>query len=319
MSLSMIGPTTLHSALTEFARQNNFRGKGPLSVALFVTETASRGLPLDPERLVTVGARGGGQVAGLGKDPIQRILARHGIVQMLAAEGGRTSRGSLQNMRAYVAFLNSWFAEVGTVDFTEVERFWIAQVQLFFAGHPLKLRQQQGKSVHALLRDLISQAVERERQTSGNRYAGPVLQHLIGAKLDVRLGSGHVQHHGASTSDASTGRVGDFVLGSVAIHVTTHPALHVIGRCQENIAAGIRPILITLFDQVERARVLADERGILDALEIFAAEDFLASNLHELGAFEDSKRRDATEALIARYNEIVEEKETDPSLRIELD
>ena len=61
----------------------------------------SEGLPLDPDQLVT---KSGGQVRGLGQSQVQKILARHGIERVLAAEGGRTSRGSLGNMRAYVRF-----------------------------------------------------------------------------------------------------------------------------------------------------------------------------------------------------------------------
>src|ERR1700690_1931533 len=90
--------------LTAFTADKSFRGKGPLSVALVVTQHAkTMGLPLSPEALVT---EGGGQVLGLGKGAVQSILKRHGVDRVLAAEGGRTSRGSLGNMREYVAFLN---------------------------------------------------------------------------------------------------------------------------------------------------------------------------------------------------------------------
>jgi hypothetical protein len=90
--------------LTAFTADRAFRGKGPLSVALVITQHARKyGLPLDPEKLVT---EGGGQVLGLGKGAVQAILKKHGITRVLASEGGRTSRGSLNNMREYVAFLN---------------------------------------------------------------------------------------------------------------------------------------------------------------------------------------------------------------------
>src|SRR5260221_6654171 len=90
--------------LTTFAVSKAFSGKGPLCVALVVTEHARRhGLPLDPEKLLT---DRGGQVLGLGQSAVQAILNRHDIVKILAAEGGRTSRGSIDNMRAYVGLLN---------------------------------------------------------------------------------------------------------------------------------------------------------------------------------------------------------------------
>src|SRR5580704_14455686 len=108
--------------LSTFTTMYPFRGKGPLSVALVVTEHARKtGLPLDPEKLVT---EGGGQVLGLGKGAVQAILKRHGITRVLASEGGRTSRGSLNNMREYVGFLNALGAK-GPVDLYAIEAFWI--------------------------------------------------------------------------------------------------------------------------------------------------------------------------------------------------
>jgi len=81
-------------------------------------------LPLDADALLT---EGGGQVLGLGRGAVQAILNRHGITRVLAAEGGRTSRGSIGNMRDYVAFLNT-LARQGAVDLDAVEDFWIARV-----------------------------------------------------------------------------------------------------------------------------------------------------------------------------------------------
>ena len=93
------------------------KGKGPISVALVVTRHGKKlGMPLDPEALLT---DGGGQVMGLGKSAVQSILKDHGIDRVLAEEGGRTSRGSVGNMRKYVAFLNDLHAE-SPIDFNQV-------------------------------------------------------------------------------------------------------------------------------------------------------------------------------------------------------
>ena len=108
--------------LAAFTAEKAFRGKGAISVALIVTQYAkTMGLPLDPQKLVT---EGGGQVLGLGKGAVQAVLKRHGVDRVLAAEGGRTSRGSLNNMREYIAFLNGLEAQ-GAVDLEAVEAFWI--------------------------------------------------------------------------------------------------------------------------------------------------------------------------------------------------
>lgn len=116
--------------LAAFAAEKSFRGKGPLSVALVVTQHARKmGLPLDSEKLLT---EGGGQVLGLGKRAVQAILKRHGVARVLASEGGRTSRGSLNNMREYAALLND-LREQGPVDLDAIEAFWIERVHEFFA------------------------------------------------------------------------------------------------------------------------------------------------------------------------------------------
>ena len=50
--------------LTAFTADRAFRGKGPLSVALVITQHARKyGLPLDPEKLVTEGAGAAGVAA----------------------------------------------------------------------------------------------------------------------------------------------------------------------------------------------------------------------------------------------------------------
>jgi hypothetical protein len=165
--------------LAEFVATHSFRGKGPLSVALVVTQHARKlGLPLDPEKLLT---EGGGQVLGLGKGAVQAILKRHGIARVLASEGGRTSRGSLNNMREYVAFLN---ALKGKADLDSIEGFWIERVNEFFAGKPFKIKLDASRSLRTVVRDVIAQAVERQKErawhvlrwrrasTSGRREAG---------------------------------------------------------------------------------------------------------------------------------------------------
>jgi hypothetical protein len=307
----MAGP--LQQQLTNFATEKAFRGKGPLSMALVVTQQARKtGLPLDPEKLLT---ECGGQVLGLGRGAVQAILKRHNITRVLASEGGRTSRGSLNNMREYVAFLNGL---KGAVDLVAIEAFWIQKVREFFAGKPFKIKLDQSRSLRMVVRDVIAQAVERQKNSSGVYYAGAVLQHLVGAKLDCALGKGNFEHNGFSTADAPGGRLGDFVIGDVALHVTTSPAEAVIEKCRDNLNDGYRPIIVTLQRGLTVAEGLAGNVGLSDRIDIFEIEQFLALNLYELGKFGADGRKTALTDLVARYNEIVEEFETDPSLKIEL-
>lgn len=305
--------TDLLIALQDFNKERKFTRKGPLCVALVITQHAREGLPLNPNKLLT---QAGGQVLGLGRSAVQAVLERHGITRVLAAEGGRTSRGSISNMREYTAFLNN-LATGGTVDLDTVEAFWIERVHEFFSAKPFKIRLDASRGLRTLVRDMITQAVERQHNTPGMQYAGAVLQHLVGAKLDCALGTGNFEHNSFSTSDAQLGRNGDFFIGDVAIHVTTAPGEAVIERCRDNINNGHRPIIVTTARRLTVAEGLAENAGLGERIDVFEVEQFVALNLYELGKFAAEGRRIAVGDVVTRYNEIVEEVETDPSLKIE--
>jgi hypothetical protein len=199
----MTSSSNISKTLAEFIAEKKFRGQGPLCVALVITQHARKfGLPLDASKLLT---DGGGQVLGLGKGAVQSILARHDIKRVLAQEGGRTSRGSIGNMQAYVALLNELHT-LGTVDIDAIEAFWIGKVHDFFAGKPFKLRVDAARGLRAMVRDVIAQAQERRKTNPSVHYVGAVMQHLVGAKLDCALGIGQFAHNSFSTSDKAVAR-----------------------------------------------------------------------------------------------------------------
>jgi hypothetical protein len=306
----------LEQRLAAFVAAHKFRGKGPLSVALVVTQQARGllGLPLDADWLIT---EGGGQVLGLGKGAVQAVLHRHGIDKVLASEGGRTSRGSLNNMRAYVALLNELHT-LGPVDIDAVERFWIARVREFFAAKPFRIRLDASHGLKAVIADLLRQAEERQKATPGVHYVGAVMQHLVGAKLECLPGLSLIAHNSYSTADAPTQRGGDFQLGDVAVHVTTAPGEALIRKCQDNLAQGLRPLIVTGKKGLPVAEGLAGNAGLGERIDVFEIEQFLAAGLYESGLFTSAGRVSAVAAWVEHYNRIVEAAETDPSLKIEL-
>jgi hypothetical protein len=87
---------------------------------------------------------------------------------------------------------------------------------------------------------------------------------------------------------------------------------------RDNFNAGLRPVLVTLQRGVVVAEGLSANVGLAERIDIFEIEQFLALNLYELGKFAADGRRIAVSDLVNRYNEIVEDVETDPSLKIEL-
>ena len=87
----------LEARLETYRVEEKIRGKGAFAVVLYVSRLAcAKGLPLAASELLT---GQGGQVLGLGREPVQRVLADYGITQTLAEEGGRTSRGSIGIMQ----------------------------------------------------------------------------------------------------------------------------------------------------------------------------------------------------------------------------
>ena len=305
--------SALEQQLTKFRDEYAIRGKGPLCVALVVTRHAKDlGLPLDPAQLL---AESRGQVKGLGKAAVQGILKAHDISGILAHEGGRTSRGSVANMQAYVSFLNQ-LCQYRHVDLDDIEDWWVEQVREFFRGQPFLLHLDPGKSVRHVIQDLIGQADRRQSESGGLAVTGVLLQHLVGAKLAILIGNEVVQH-GASVADQSTGRIADFDLPETAIHVTTAPTEGLLRKCRANAESGRRPVIITIAEKVAFASTLALQEGIQDRVDVLDIEQFLAANLLEHSGFRSDKEPTAAR-LIDKYNEIVDSCETDPSLRIQL-
>jgi Domain of unknown function (DUF4928) len=205
-------------------------------------------------------------------------------------------------------------------DITEsiAKHFSFDRVRDFFAGKPFKFRVDASLSIRAAVRDLLLQARARQAEFPGSRYEGAVLQHLIGAKLELVLPANSINHHSASEADQAEGRAGDFVIGDVAIHATTHPGEALIRKCAANISAGLRPIIVTVPKQTAVADGLAEAADILDKLEVLDIEQFLASNLHERAFFQTKNRSAKTIELLTHYNRLIDSHETDPSLKINI-
>lgn len=302
-------------ALAAFDDQHIGLSKGSLSLVLILTRNAkSRAFPLERAEFVTAK---GGQVAGLGGPAVRKILNDHGVERILSSEGGRTSRGNMERMSAYVDVLNDLHAG-GQLDLDDAERYWVERALAYFDALPFTFKLDPSRSLRACVRDLLAQAVERQREVKGTMYAGAVMQHLVGAKLDV-ITKGEIAHHGFSVADAPSNRSGDFLIGDVAIHVTTAPGEALIRKCQGNLTSGLRPLIVTTEDGVGGAKALSKQAAVEDRLDVVEIEQFIATNVYEWSAFERDARSNTVKTVIDRYNAIVADCESDPSLRIEFE
>lgn len=306
---------TQRDALKVFDDQHIGLSKGSLSLALILTRNAkAKSFPLDKAEFVTAK---GGQVAGLGGPAVKKILGDHGVERILSNEGGRTSRGNMDRMSAYIDVLNA-LHDQGVLDLEDAESYWVERAQAYFDALPFTFRLDPARSLRACVRDLLAQAVARQREVTGTMYAGAVMQHLVGAKLDY-VTKGAIAHHGFSVADAPSNRSGDFLIGDVAVHVTTAPGEALIRKCQANLSTGLRPLIVTTEDGVGGAKALSKQAGVDDRLDVIEIEQFVATNVYEWSVFERDARPTAVQGIIERYNRIVGEVESDPSLRIEFE
>jgi hypothetical protein len=302
----------LEKALAAFDADHVGLSKGALSLVITLTRKAkSENFPLQPEKFKT---RGGGQVAGVGGGAVSRILKEHGIDRVLSSEGGRTSRGSIEKMEGYLRLLNEHHLK-GALDLDAVEAWWIQKILEFFDSKPFTFELDQARSLRSCVRELFAQAGQRQRETSGTMYVGALMQHLVGAKLDI-ISKANLSHHGFSVADAPSNRSSDFCLGDVAIHVTTAPTEGLMQKCQNNLSAGLRPLIVTTEDGIGGAKAFAKQAGLEDRVDVIEIEQFLATNIYEHSSFDPAARVATIKALIERYNVVVSETETDPSLRI---
>ena len=304
------------SFVNEFQAEYKTTTKGPLALLIQLTRIVrSKTFPLNADDFLTENK---GQVAGLGGSNLKKILSEHGINQTLAAEGGRTSRGNMGLMIKYVDFLNE-LNESEVIDLEALEAYWAEQIREYFRNQPFTLAADLSRTIGASLEELFEQARKRQKQNPGTQYLGAMLQHLVGAKLSLILPLDKFQIHGASVADMPTDRSGDFIINNTIIHCTTAPGEPLIQKCAANIRAGCLPVIITVFDRVKTAFDLVADAGLSGRVEVWDIQQFLSTNISEHSMFDGVARNAKLADIIEKYNAIITEVETDPSLRIEFE
>lgn len=153
---------------------------------------------------------------------------------------------------------------------------------------------------------------------SGN--PGAVLQHLVGAKLEVRFaGQGvEIQHHSSAAADVQTGRLGDFAVGSTVFHVTKSATDDHYRKAKQNADNGRRVYLLAPDAVLQGMKQFAEafEPGFTKKVDIFSIEQFVAQNLDELALFDRTEALRQLRLLLEKYNDLVEAHESDRSLKI---
>lgn len=286
-----------------------------MNAGLIVSQMVSGGLPIKDNRLFSEKKS---QVRGLSGTSIAKILENHGETRLFTREGGRTSRGTVHLANSFrdtlnsVNPLNSPSQDAAKLSFS-LEEFFTDCVRLdYFDKQRISVDLQPSKPVSVIVEDILRAASERS-----DKPTGAVLQHLVGAKLQLRFPNENIGLDQANAADMQTDREGDFQVGTTAFHVTVAPMEKLINRCNENKKAGYRPVILTLDRKVQAAKQMADNAGIAEGISVQSAEVFIGTNIEEIAIYDGDNIRQAVANLIHTYNHRIAAVEVDKSLMID--
>ena len=292
------------------------KARGSITAALVTVEHLRENYILSIDNHI---AEGRAQVRGLSPGSVAKILARYGETRKYLVEGGRTNRGSrravedlLESLKP-LALENLPHMERNEV-LNAVQMFLVERVVEYFNSRRLAPPYDPAASTWHSINQILHEAKE-----SGK--SGPVAQHLVGAKLQLRFPKLNIPNNPASAADQQTGRDGDFQIRDTAFHVTVAPSRdNLFDRVKENIQHGLRVYVIVPDDKVALARGYAEEQLLSQSFQIAvcAIEDFVAQNIDELSLFAKGQLLTGFKALLHEFNRRVDEVETDKSVLIEI-
>ena len=281
---------------------------------LHLVECFRVAFPLSSEDFAS---RRASQVKGLSGPSGDRIIARFlKGMSSIGTEAGRTSRGTLPAVGLLADRLNG-IAEARSL--TPRQRARAAdEMQRWLIENPIKAYFQRQKLAPSLdpRRATAANVVSILSAARERNQAGPVAQHVVGAKLALRFPDMSIENFGYSAADAAGKRPGDFVVNRAVFHVTMAPSMLVLRKCKRNIRDGYRPLLLVPEDRKAGTTQMAESMGLGPEIGILAIEAFVGQNLEEIAEFQEFGR--LLRRLLEIYNDRVAQAEPDPSLLIEI-
>ena len=286
--------------------------KGTIAAALVVLEHLKSECILDLE---AHRAPGGSQIKGASGQAVKRILQRFGEKRPFAKEGGRTNRGGPGDIKPLLdalkqARFDNCAAEERNNILDEFQRILVGKVIEFHNKERIKLVYESSKTTWQTVQSLLAQARETGKE-------GPLAQHLVGAKLELRFPKIEIGNESYSTADDQLGRPGDFCIGDTAFHVTVAPMPALYQKCQKNVDDGFRVYLLVPDRTLNGARQNAD-LILPGKIAVESIESFVSQNIEELCDFSKQKLGAGFRQLIETYNKRVDVCEIDKSMLIEL-
>jgi len=308
----MPNSTALDKALDTWLSSCTRQGKisrNTVAVGIVILDHLRERCPLERDQILSAG----GEITG-SRASLPRILSKYEIPEKYLKEV--TTRQAHQDGQRLLEAL-AYGESLATFSAKDREQAILAAIH--------RLRQ---IAFEWLGRQHLRVACDRQNSPSAwvdsileearNRSGGKVEQHLVGAKLEQRHPELEIANFPGHASDAVTGRAGDFSVGNTCYHVTATPSRAVIKKAASNLTGGLFPVLLVPRDQVDKARHLAEDQGIIARITIIAIEEFIAQNIIEMSGGQQDQFTATLKVIIEKYNRRLEEAETDMSLKIEL-
>ncbi len=285
--------------------------RGLVAVSLTMLENLKSNFNLDPGDHLT---EKGGQVRGLGGPKLSKILQTFGEARVYLAEGGRTSRGSIQNMTALLTFLGRLHFpsdEVGRIEtLSSFQSIVFEKVREYFLRKRIDFVFDANSSTCEQIRLIFSEADRRNRKAA-------VMQYLVGAKLALRFPAITIRNSGFTSADQQAGERGDFQVNDTVFHVTESPSPGLLKKCLDDLNKGLSCYVVVPKHYVESTRIEYDRAGA-GAATIVNVEAFISQNLDEIAEFSRKKWRQEFRDLLDLYNKRVAGVESDSSILIEI-
>ena len=164
--------------------------------------------PLD---IINYKTKNGDQIRSQETQP-KKVFIDIGATVGFGSMAGRTNKTNLSYAIPFIDALNDFYIKRGIRPrFDYLLLIWIFRVLQFYARTPIDLTFDPKLALREFIRILLEALRKRDRDLgSGKKLAGLVLQHLVGAKLELAVeGTGVIiDHHPAFQSDAQYGRKG---------------------------------------------------------------------------------------------------------------
>lgn len=255
---------------------------------------------------------------------IAKVLQNHGhadlVPQATHGEMGRTSTGTKVAGLEFIKLVRSALNVIS--DEAEKEEQGDNLVAFLYARvfHLLTLYRELGGIdipfvASESIATFISQLLDAHQTNPG-----AVLQHLVGAKLEIRFANQplEINHNSSSSADVQTGRRGDFEVGSTVIHITKSASLDHYRKAWRNAESGRKVYLLVPNRILMGTTQLAEEyqTGFCKRVDVFSIEQFVAQNLDELALYDRTEALHQLNRLLSQYNELVDSYENDASLKV---